>query len=141
VPFKGIVTVLNDEINAWHAHRKDGRRAIVVNGDVTQVQRNRIFQDYRDDPSLTELVCHPRVMAHGLNLTQADLMVFYAPIYSNEESIQVMDRINRPGQTRKMTIVRIVANTLERDIYAMVEGRAVNQESILSLYKKQLSLC
>jgi SNF2 family DNA or RNA helicase len=79
-------------------------------------------------------------MAHGLNLTQADVMVFYAPIYSNEESLQVMDRINRPGQTRKMTIVRIQANTLERDIYGMVNDRAVNQETILQLYKKQLDM-
>lgn len=138
VPFKGIVSVLRAEINEWHAKRKDGRRAEIVNGDVSQTERNRIFQDYRDDPSLTELVCHPKVMAHGLNLTQADLMIFYAPINSNEESMQVMDRINRPGQKLKMTIVRIVANTLERDIYAVVEGRAVNQESILSLYKKHI---
>lgn len=140
VPFKGIVSVLHEEINAWHHHRHDGRRSEIVNGDVSQSKRNLLFQAYRDDPTLTELVCHPAVMAHGLNMTQADLVVFYAPIHSNEQSLQVMDRINRPGQKRKMTIVRIVANTLERDIYAMVEGRAVTQESILSLYRKELSL-
>ena len=140
VPFKGIVPVLRAEINAWHMHRKDGRRSEVVNGDVSMTQRNRIFQEFRDDHSLTELVCHPKVMAHGLNMTQADLVVFYAPISSNEESLQVMDRINRPGQVRKMTIVRIMANALEKGIYAIVEGRAVTQESILSLYKKELSL-
>jgi SNF2 family DNA or RNA helicase len=140
VPFKGIVQVLCDEVQAWHDKRGDGRRVAVVNGDVSQTKRNRIFQDFRDDPNLTELICHPKVMAHGLNLTQADVMVFYAPIYSNEESMQVMDRINRPGQTRKMTIVRIVANALEKDVYALVEGRAVTQESILQLYKRQLDL-
>lgn len=138
VPFKGIVTVLRQEIQAWHAKRKDGRRCALVNGDVSTTERNKIFQDYRDDPDLTELVCHPRVMAHGLNLTEADLLIFYAPIYSNDESGQVMDRFNRPGQTRKMTVVRLVANSLERGIYALVEGRALDQETILSLYKKQL---
>jgi SNF2 family DNA or RNA helicase len=138
VPFKGIVPVLQQEVNEWHNKRKDGRRAAIVNGDVSQTKRNQIFQDFRDDPNLTELICHPKVMAHGLNMTQADLMVFYAPIYSNEESMQVMDRINRPGQTRKMTIVRMMANQLEKEIYATVQGRAINQESILSLYKKAL---
>jgi SNF2 family DNA or RNA helicase len=140
VPFKGIVATLRDEMQEWHDKRGDGRRVEVVNGDVTQTKRNRIFQDFRDDANLTELVCHPKVMAHGLNLTQADVVVFYAPIYSNEESLQVMDRINRPGQTRKMTIVRIMANQLEKDVYAMVEGRAITQETILGLYKKQLDL-
>jgi SNF2 family DNA or RNA helicase len=140
VPFKGIVDTLRAEVQAWHDHRGDGRRVEVVNGDVTPTKRNLIFQDFRDDDALTELICHPKVMAHGLNMTQADMVVFYAPIYSNEETLQVMDRINRPGQTRKMTILRIVANAMEQSIYAMVEGRAQTQESILSLYRKTLDL-
>jgi SNF2 family DNA or RNA helicase len=140
VPFKGIVRVLHAELQAWHNYQGDGRRVELVNGDVSVRDRNRIFQDFRDDPSLTELVCHPKVMAHGLNMTEADLVIFYAPIYSNDQAMQVMDRINRPGQTRHMTILRIVANALERDIYAVVEGRALTQESILSLYKKELQL-
>ena len=139
VPFKGIVPVLRAEIQAWHDKRGDGRRTEVVNGDVTPKERSRIFQDFRDDDALNELVCHPKVMAHGLNLTQADMVVLYAPIYSNEETLQVLDRINRPGQTRKMTIARIVGNSLEQSIYTMVQGRAVAQEDILALYKKELS--
>jgi hypothetical protein len=79
-------------------------------------------------------------MAHGLTLTEADMVVFYAPIYSNEESQQVMDRINRPGQKLKMTIVRIGGATLEWSIYAMVEGKRLSQESILELYKKELEV-
>lgn len=138
VPFKGILGNLRDELNAWHTRKKDGRHVELVNGDVSPTKRAQIFRAFREDPSLTELVCHPKVMAHGLNMTQADMVIFYAPIYSNEETLQVMDRINRPGQTRKMTILRIVANAMERSIYAMVEGRAVMQESILSLYKKEL---
>jgi hypothetical protein len=68
------------------------------------------------------------------------MVVFYAPIYSNEESQQVMDRINRPGQKLKMTIVRIGGATLEWSIYAMVEGKRLSQESILELYKKELEV-
>lgn len=140
VPFKGIVHALNKEVQEYHNKAGDGRRCAVVNGDVSATERNRIFQDFRDDPNLTELICHPRVMAHGLNLTQADMVIFYAPIHSNDQSGQVMDRINRPGQTRKMTILRIVANSMEAGIYAVVEGKRVGQETILSLYKKELQL-
>jgi SNF2 family DNA or RNA helicase len=138
VPFKGIVHELKREVMEYHTKRGDGRTCDVVNGDVSINERNKIFQAFRDDPNLNELICHPKVMAHGLNMTQADMVIFYAPIYSNDESGQVMDRINRPGQTRKMTILRIVANALEQGIYNMVEGRRVSQETILSLYKKEL---
>lgn len=138
VPFKGIARVLCEELNAWHAGRGDGKRVELVNGDVSMSKRNTIFQDFRDDPALNELVCHPAVMAHGLNMTQADMLIFYAPIYSNDQSGQVMDRINRPGQKRHMTIVRLQANPLEQGIYGMVEQRRVTQENMLSLYRKEV---
>jgi SNF2 family DNA or RNA helicase len=138
VPFKGIVGPLFEELNAWHVARKDGQRCAIVNGDVSIPERNRIFQDFRDDPTLNELVCHPKVMAHGLNLTEADMVVFYAPVYSNDQTGQVMDRIYRPGQTRSMTVLRIMANKFEREIYAIVEGKRRVQESMLELYTREL---
>ena len=90
-----------------------------------------------DDPRV--LLCHPKVMAHGLTLTEADTTIFYAPIYSTEETQQVIERINRPGQRFKMTIIRIGASALEWSIYAIVEGKRLSQESILDLYRKELT--
>lgn len=140
VPFKGIARILKDELQAWHDKKGDGKRVEIVNGDVSQSERDRIFQDFRDDPDLNELVCHPAVMAHGLTLTQADMLVFYAPIYSNDQSMQVKDRINRPGQKLAMTIVRIACNALERGIYAMLDSRTQTQDNMLELYMKELGL-
>jgi SNF2 family DNA or RNA helicase len=140
VPFKGIIYELAREVQAKMDNEGNGERCAVVNGDVSIAQRNRIFQDFRDDPSLTTLLCHPKVMAHGLNMTQADMMVFYAPIYSNEESEQVLERMARPGQVNNMTVIRIVANALEAGIYSMVASKQFSQESILSLYKKEVGI-
>jgi SNF2 family DNA or RNA helicase len=140
VPFKGIIETLAVELQAHLDKQGNGERCAVINGDVSIGERNRIFQDYRDDPKLMTLLCHPKVMAHGLNLTQADMMVFYAPIYSNEESEQVLERMARPGQVNNMTVVRIVCNELELGIYSMVAAKQHGQESILSLYKKELAL-
>ena len=60
-------------------------------------------------------------MAHGLNLTEADTTIFYAPIYSHDQYAQVIERFNRTGQTRKMTVVRIAAHSFEWDIYALLD--------------------
>jgi len=138
VPFKGIIYNLADEVEAQWA--KDGMpwQLDIVNGDVSMKQRTEKFREFKTNPNLKLLLCHPRTMAHGITATDADVMIFYAPIYSNEESQQVMDRINRPGQVRKMTIFRIGATTLEWNIYAQVEGKRLNQESILEMYKKEL---
>lgn len=132
VPYKGIITALERDLV------KEGLTVAVLNGDVSIRRRNDIITAFTKEVDPHVLLCHPKVMAHGLNLTVADTLVFYAPIYSNEESQQVMDRINRPGQTRKMTIIRLGATQLEWNIYNVVEGRRLTQESILELYQQEL---
>jgi SNF2 family DNA or RNA helicase len=127
-PFKGIVRALEEEISK---HYTVG----VLNGDVSPGARDRIIRDFKsqDDPHV--LLCHPKVMSHGLNLTEADTLIFYAPIYSNDEFQQVTERFNRAGQTRKMTIVRMAAHPLEWAIYKLIDNRKATQNSILDLYK------
>lgn len=127
-PFKGIVRLLEDEISK---HYSVG----MLNGDVSPGARNRIINDFKSGPDPHVLLCHPKVMAHGLNLTEADTLIFYAPIYSNDEFQQVTERFNRAGQTRKMTIVRMGAHPLEWQIYKLLESRQNTQKNILDLYK------
>jgi len=51
---------------------------------------------------------------------------------------QVQERINRSGQTRKMTILRLGAGFLEWEIYKMVDNKAEGMNNILSLYKREV---
>ena len=73
--------------------------------------------NHRNTPDPHVLLVHPKVMAHGLTLTEAATMVFYAPIFSNEETKQIIERINSPGQKNKMLIVRMYGCSLEQKIY------------------------
>lgn len=131
VPFKGIIRSLEKELSATYS-------VGVLNGDVSAKRRDQIIADFKHTPDPRILLCHPKVMAHGLNLTEADVLIFYAPISSNDEYLQVIERFNRTGQTRKMTVVKIAAHPLEWEVYKMVEGRKVTQEGILDLYKNML---
>jgi hypothetical protein len=47
----------------------------------------------------------------------------------------VIERFNRAGQTRKMTIIRIAAHPVEWKIYSMVDTKKVTQDNILNLYE------
>lgn len=135
VPFKGIIQTLEKELTQPTDRKMKAYTVGVLNGDVTINARNKIITNFKTttDPHL--LLCHPKVMAHGLNLTEADTLIFYAPIYSNDEFRQVIERFNRAGQTRKMTIVRIGAHPLEWQIYSMVDTRQITQDNVLNLYK------
>jgi SNF2 family DNA or RNA helicase len=127
-PFKGIVRALEPELAK---HYSVG----VLNGDVSPSMRSHIINEFKSGPDPHILLCHPKVMSHGLNLTEADTLIFYAPIYSNDEYQQVLERFNRAGQKNSMTVVRMAAHPLEWEIYRLLANRQSGQNSILDLYK------
>jgi len=128
-PFKGIIYNLEKELEkSWSVG--------ILNGDVSAKARDRIIQNFKAirDPHI--LLCHPQVMAHGLNLTEADTTILYAPIFSCDDYLQLIERFNRAGQKNKMTIVRIGAHSLEWDIYHAIDEKNLTQATILSMYEK-----
>jgi SNF2 family DNA or RNA helicase len=129
VPFKGIIQSLENELKTKFS-------VAVLNGDVSIGRRNRIIEAFKTGTDPHILLCHPKVMSHGLNLTEADTIIFYAPIYSHDEYSQVIERFNRTGQTRKMRVIRIAAHPLEWDIYRLVDNKAITQDNILRLYRE-----
>lgn len=132
VPFKGIINRLAEEVAKFTT-------VGVLNGDVSVPKRNAIIAAFKNTDEPHVLLCHPRVMAHGLNLTEADRTIFYAPIFSNDEFSQVVERFNRMGQKNPMTIVRISTHFIEREIYAVVDKRGLDQQAILSLYRQAIA--
>lgn len=130
VPYKGIIQALHRELES------DRLTVGVLNGDVPLRERERIITDFKtlDNPQV--LLCHPKVMAHGLNLTEADTMIFFAPITSADEYNQVIERFNRVGQTLKMTIIRIGAHPIEWQLYKMLDNRMSSQNDLLELYRQ-----
>ena len=129
VPFKGIIQTLAKDIGK---HYTVG----MLNGDVSANKRHKIITDFKQTNDPHVLLCHPKVMSHGLNLTEADTTIFYAPIYGNSQFQQVIERFNRAGQTRKMTILRIGAHPLEWDIYRDTDAAVATQQSVMTLYEK-----
>lgn len=131
VPFKGIIKSLANDVSKHFSCE-------IVNGDVSITERNDIFNRFKGFADPHVLLCHPKVMSHGLNMTEADTMVFYAPIYSNDEYQQVIERMARPGQKRKMTIIRMGAHWIEWSIYKQLDNRKMNQDGILALYEQAM---
>lgn len=127
VPFKGIIYELNKQLHKRYS-------CAVINGDVTPKRRREIIRAFKTEADPHVLLCHPRVMSHGLNLTEADTLIFYGPINSNDEAMQVIERFNRKGQTRKMTVIRISGHQIEDKIYKDLETRQKGQDRVLDLY-------
>ena len=128
VPFKGIIRSLQADL--------ESRKYTVgmINGDVSPGMRNKIVAQFKSQTDPHILLCHPQVMAHGLNLTVADYTIFYGPIYSHDQYRQACERNNRAGQRLPMTVVRMAAHPLEWQIYRQLDNKGITQDNILGLY-------
>lgn len=115
---------------------KHGVSAELVNGNVPKAERDRIFDAFQRGENPRVLVAHPKVAAHGLTLTAADTIIWYAPIYSLEEYEQANARIERKGQKNAMSVFHIISHPFEAAIYATLQKKGSVQSALMNLYRE-----
>ncbi len=128
VPFTGV-------LNDLAAKLRKRWSVAIVDGSVSARNRTQIFKDFRTlkDPHI--LVCHPQVMAHGLDLTAATLSIWYAPIHKAEIYQQANARTDGSKQQVKIDIANIYATAEEKRIYTVLKEKGRLQDIVLELSK------
>jgi SNF2 family DNA or RNA helicase len=128
VPLTGALQHLADELS------KDWETA-VIHGGTSKADRDSIFGRFQNSEEIRVLVANPATMSHGLTLTAATTIVWFAPIHSNEIYQQACARVRRPGQKRTTVIVHIAGSDIERRIYKRLEKKESVQGTLLDLMK------
>ena len=108
----------------------------VVNGNVSQKDRSRIFQNFQTEREPRMLIADPQCMAHGLDLWAARTVVWYGPVDRTELFLQANRRAHRPGQKFPTTIVQLVSNPLEREIFRRLASNESLQGAMLSMIER-----
>ena len=111
----------------------------VINGKVSPNRRAEIVERFQANPDPHVLLIQPQAASHGLTLTAADTIVWYAPVTSVETYLQANARINRPGQKNAMTVVHIKGSEVENRLYTMLQGNINNHERIIDLYRQMMA--
>jgi len=112
----------------------------VINGDVSVNKRSTIVQQFQDSVYPKVLIIQPQAASHGLTLTAADTIIWYAPCTSVETYLQANARIDRPGQVNPMTVVHISGSPVETRMYALLRGNIANHNQIIDLYRQEIFL-
>lgn len=128
VPYTAALKTVADEL------RRDWT-VDVVYGETSRTQRDDIFKRFQQTPDPHILVVNPATLSHGLTLTAASTIVWYAPIHSNEIYEQACARVTRPGQKNNTLIVNVEGTTLERRIYERLKNKQRMQGLLLELVK------
>lgn len=117
--------------------RKKGHSVATVHGSTPRHARDTIFTNFRTQTDPRIIVAHPQTMAHGLTLTEANTVIWYAPIQSLEIYEQANARVTRPGQDSKTLIVHLSGTNVERMTYARLRSRAKMQGLLLAMFNDQ----
>ena len=135
-PSKLIIFVpLTNIINLLYRELREYTREI-VNGDVGQRERSRIFQAFQQQPDPRLLLVDPGTVAHGLDLFAAQTVVWYGPTDKTELYLQGNKRAHRPGQKFPVTVVQLVSNNLEREIFRRLETNTQLMGALLDAIRR-----
>jgi len=132
VPFTHTIELLTEHL------RGAGITCDVINGAVTVNKRTEIFKKFQETEHPRVLIIQPQAASHGVTLTAADTIIWYAPVTSIETYLQANARIDRQGQKNAMTIVHIKGSPVETRLYHMLQNKLDVHEKIIDLYKKEV---
>jgi len=132
VPFTHTIELLREHL------RGAGITCEVINGQVPVNKRTDIFKRFQEQVEPKVLLIQPQAAAHGVTLTAADTIIWYAPVTSIETYLQANARINRQGQKNAMTIVHIKGSPVETRLYNMLQNKLDVHTKIIDLYKQEV---
>ena len=133
IPFTHTIELLQKHLT------KNGISCDVINGAVPVNRRSDIVKQFQEQPEPKVLLIQPKAASHGLTLTAANTIVWYAPCNSVETYLQANARIDRPGQVNNMTVVHIKGSPVEAKMYSMLQGNIVNHQKVIDLFRKEIS--
>lgn len=128
VPFTAMTHMVADFL------RKDFSVA-VVNGAVNLKKRGDIFHAFQTTADPHVLVAHPKCMSHGLTLTEASTIIWYAPYANAAVYTQANGRISRTPQKNNQYYVHLQATELERRVFQRLRNKQSMQGALLEMFE------
>lgn len=132
VPFSHTITLLQNHLT------KKGIFNEVIDGSVSVNKRTDIITRFQNSPVTKVLIIQPQAASHGLTLTAADTIIWYAPVTSVETYLQANARIDRPGQKNNMTVVHIRSSPIEGKLYSMLQAGIREHTKLVDLYREEI---
>ena len=111
----------------------NGIKYLRLDGSVQPIHRGTIVQTFNNSDDIACLLTTTRTGGIGLNLTSADIVIFLEPDWNPTVDAQAMDRAHRIGQTKKVSVYRLITlGTLEEQIMDVQEFKTKTAKDVLT---------
>jgi SNF2 family DNA or RNA helicase len=133
VPFTHTLQMLKNFLD------KHKVSAEIVDGSVSVNKRTEFFSRFQEQADPKVLLIQPQAAAHGVTLTAANVVIWYAPVTSIESYLQANSRAHRKGQKNPVTVVHIEGSPIETKLYSMLQSKLGVHTKIIDLYNSEIN--
>lgn len=110
-----------------------------ITGDTGKAKRLELVDAFNSDTTPIFLISL-KAGGTGLNLTSADIVIHYDPLWNTAVQKQATDRAHRIGQTKRVTVYKmILEDTIEDKIVRLQESKKNLADEIVSTENISLS--
>jgi SNF2 family DNA or RNA helicase len=116
-------------------------RHAILSGSVPVGKRDSLVQDFHRDPELKVFIAQIQAGSLGIDLTPADVAIFYSLDYNAANYWQAQDRLHRIGQDRKVTYYHLVVpRSIDTIVLQTLKEKGNLAETIMHKPRKLLDL-
>jgi len=119
-----VIDILEDYLTYRH------HRYIRLDGSSKLSERRDMVEDFQTEEDIFVFLLSTRAGGLGINLTSADTVIFYDSDWNPTNDAQAMDRAHRIGQTKTVTVYRLITKGTIED---RIVSRAREKNKIHSL--------
>ncbi|XP_073315070.1 protein CHROMATIN REMODELING 19 isoform X2 [Primulina huaijiensis] len=103
-----------------------------LDGSTQVTERQTIVDTFNKDTSIFACLLSTRAGGQGLNLTGADTVVIHDMDFNPQIDRQAEDRCHRIGQTKPVTVYRLVTkNTVDENVYEIAKRKLTLDAAVL----------
>ncbi|KAH9288007.1 hypothetical protein KI387_032124, partial [Taxus chinensis] len=103
-----------------------------LDGSTQVSERQTIVDTFNNDPTIFACLLSTRAGGQGLNLIGADTVIIHDMDFNPQMDRQAEDRCHRIGQTKPVTVYRLVTKgTVDENIYEIAKRKLVLDAAVL----------
>ncbi|MDE6365787.1 MAG: SNF2 helicase associated domain-containing protein [Lachnospiraceae bacterium] len=111
---------------------EEGISYYVITGETSKEKRLQLVKAFNED-AVPVFLISLKAGGVGLNLTGADVVIHYDPWWNVAAQNQATDRAHRIGQTRKVTVYKLIArHSVEEKILKLQEAKRDLAEQVMN---------
>ena len=131
-PLESLKSILDKEFSK--------KASIIFEGGMDLNKRNKAITNFKKSDETFVLLCSGKIAGEGLNLTEANNVIFLNEWWNPSSNNQARDRVHRIGQTKDVMIFNLrTKNTIEESLDVILkEKRSITEEVVEGMIYKEL---